>query len=149
MIAIDQTQAQPDEAAIGAALTVLDRFMVALNSRDEPALLATLHFPHYRLTGGEMRVWDRPAAYLGDFFARTGADWQHSERDFRKVIAPTIRRLVHSDPYGSSLNLMAAGPWRRDRASRIDLQNGRPRGLNVIATERAGWAPYHHLSPRL
>jgi len=25
---------------------VLDRFMAALNACDEPALLATLHFPH-------------------------------------------------------------------------------------------------------
>jgi hypothetical protein len=33
---------------------VLDRFMTALNARDEPALLATLHFPHYRLAGGRM-----------------------------------------------------------------------------------------------
>ena len=34
-----------------AALVVLDRFMAALNADDEPALLATLHFPHYRLAG--------------------------------------------------------------------------------------------------
>jgi hypothetical protein len=44
---------------------VLDRFMAALNAGDEPALLATLHFPHYRLAGGRMRVWDQPGAYLG------------------------------------------------------------------------------------
>jgi hypothetical protein len=43
--------------------------MAALNSGDEPALLATLHFPHYRL------------------LARAGADWHHSEWDFRRVIA--------------------------------------------------------------
>jgi hypothetical protein len=28
-------------------LAVLDRLMAALNSSDEPVLLATLHFPHY------------------------------------------------------------------------------------------------------
>jgi hypothetical protein len=32
---------------------VLDRFMEALNAGNEPALLATLHFPHYRLPGEE------------------------------------------------------------------------------------------------
>ena len=68
-------------------LAVLDRFMAALNSGDEPALLATLHFPHYRLAGGSMRVWDQPGAYFGDFLARAGADWHHSEWDFRSVIA--------------------------------------------------------------
>jgi len=86
-IAIDQTQAQPDEPAVGAALAVLDRFMAALNACNEPALLATLHFPHYRLAGGRMRVWDQSGAYLGDFLGRAGADWHHSEWDFRKVIA--------------------------------------------------------------
>ena len=79
-----------------AALVVLDRFMAALNAGDEPALLATLHFPHYRLTGGTMRVWDQPGAYLGDFLGRAGADWHHSEWDFRKVIAAGPAK-VHLD----------------------------------------------------
>src|SRR5258705_13173695 len=86
-IGIDQTQAQPDKAAVGAALAVLDRFMAALNAGDEPALLETLHFPHYRLAGGRMRVWDQPGGYLGDFLDWAGADWHHSEWDFRRFIA--------------------------------------------------------------
>jgi hypothetical protein len=36
----------PDRAAVDAALAIFDRFMAALNSGDEPSLLATLHFPH-------------------------------------------------------------------------------------------------------
>jgi hypothetical protein len=96
MIALDHTQAQPDEAAVGAALVVLDGFMAALNAGDEPALLATLQFPHYRLAGGRMRVWDQPGAYLGDFLARAGADWQRSEWDFRRVIAAGPSK-VHLD----------------------------------------------------
>ena len=136
-IAIDQTQAQPDEAAVGAALAVLDRFMAALNACNEPALLATLHFPHYRLAGGKMRVWDQSGAYLGDFLARAGADWHHSEWDFRKVIAAGAAK-VHLDVQftryradnsviGSFRSLWtsprtaAAGPWRLGRASRINL----------------------------
>jgi hypothetical protein len=85
--AIDQTQARPDDEALAAALGVLDDFMAALNARDEAALLATLHFPHYRLAGSAMRVWDEPSAYLGDFLTRAGADWHHSAWNFRKVIA--------------------------------------------------------------
>jgi hypothetical protein len=95
-IAIDQTQAQPDNTAVAEAISVLDRFMEALSARNEPALLATLHFPHYRLAGGRMRVWDQPGAYLGDFLARAGADWHHSEWDFRKVIAAGAAK-VHLD----------------------------------------------------
>jgi len=70
--------------------------MTALNAGDEPALLATLHFPHYRLAGGRMRVWDRPGSYLGDFHARAGADWHHSAWDFRNIIAAGPAK-VHLD----------------------------------------------------
>jgi len=70
--------------------------MAALNGGDEPALLATLHFPHYRLAAGKMRVWDQPGAYLGDFLARACADWHHSGWDFRKVIAAGAAK-VHLD----------------------------------------------------
>jgi hypothetical protein len=61
--------------------------MAALNAGDESALLETLHFSHYRLAGGRMRVWDQPRPYFGDFLARAGADWHHSEWDFRRAIA--------------------------------------------------------------
>ena len=70
--------------------------MAALNAGDEPALLATLHFPHYRLASGGTRVWDQPGSYLGDFRARAGTDWHHSEWDFRDVIAAGPTK-VHLD----------------------------------------------------
>ena len=68
-------------------MAVLDQHIKALNARDEKALLATLHFPHYRLTGGKMKVWERPDNYLKDFYARAGEDWHHSAWDFKNVIA--------------------------------------------------------------
>ena len=68
-------------------MAVLDEHIRALNARDEKALLATLHFPHFRLTGGRMKVWERPDSYLADFRARAGADWHHSAWDFKKVVA--------------------------------------------------------------
>jgi hypothetical protein len=46
-IGIDQTQTLPDQAAVKAALAVLDRFMAALNACDEAALLATPAFPSF------------------------------------------------------------------------------------------------------
>jgi hypothetical protein len=75
---------------------VLDRFMAALNAGDEESLLATLHFPHYRLAGGGMRVWDQPGPYLSGFLARAGSEWHHSAWDFRKVIAAGAAK-VHLD----------------------------------------------------
>jgi hypothetical protein len=64
----------PEETAIKAAMSVLDDHIAALNARDEKALIATLHFPHYRLTGGKMKVWEKPDGYLKDFYARAGRD---------------------------------------------------------------------------
>jgi hypothetical protein len=95
-IAIDRTLAQPDAAAVSAALAVLDSFMAALNAGDQPAVLATLHFPHYRLAATGMRVWDQPEPYLGDFLARAGVGWHHSKWDFRRVIAAGPTK-VHLD----------------------------------------------------
>lgn len=74
-------------AEIAAGKAVLDEHIRALNARDEQALVATLHFPHYRLTGGKMKCWERPDGYLKDFYARAGGDWHHSAWDFQRVIA--------------------------------------------------------------
>src|SRR5271166_521483 len=72
--------------AIAAALRVLDRHVAALNSGDAAALARTLHFPHYRLAGGRMQIWERLDNYLEDFHARAGNEWHHSAWDFRKPI---------------------------------------------------------------
>jgi hypothetical protein len=72
--------------AIAAATDVLDRHLAALNSGDAVALAQTLHFPHYRLAGGRMQVWERPETYLWDFHARAGDEWHHSAWDFRNPI---------------------------------------------------------------
>ena len=61
-----------EQAALKAAMDVLDRHIAALNAGDEAALAATLHFPHYRLSQGRLQVWDGPARYFADFRARAG-----------------------------------------------------------------------------
>jgi len=88
--------ADPDLQAAAAALAVLDAHLAALNSRDKDALHATLHFPHYRLSGGRMKVWEKPDDYLADFYARATGDWDHSVWDFRNVIAAGADK-VHLD----------------------------------------------------
>jgi hypothetical protein len=93
---------------------------------DEPALLATLHFPHYRLAGARMRVWDRPGSYLGDFHIRAGPDWHHSEWDFREVITAGPAK-VHLDVQ-----------FTRYRADNSPI--GSFRSLWIVAERGGRWA---------
>lgn len=72
---------------VTAAKAVLERHMEALNNRDPGALAASLHFPHYRFTGGKMKIWERPESYLADFFARAGEGWHRSAWDFMTPVA--------------------------------------------------------------
>jgi hypothetical protein len=85
-----------EESPEQAALAVLDRHIAALNARDEAAIAATLHFPHYRLSGAGMRVWDSPERYFADFRTRAGGEWHHSAWNFRHVIAASPGK-VHLD----------------------------------------------------
>jgi hypothetical protein len=75
---------------------VLDRHLAALNSGDAVALAQTLHFPHYRLAGGRMKIWRRSETYLQDFYARAGNEWHRSAWDFRNPISSSSDK-VHLD----------------------------------------------------
>ena len=93
----DRAHETPDAEAVAAAMVVMDRFMAALNARDEAAWQETLHFPHYRLAAGGMQVFERPQDYtLGAFHARVGEGWARSAWDFRRVIAAGPEK-VHLD----------------------------------------------------
>ncbi len=85
-----------DAGAVAAAMAVLDRHMEALNARSEAALAATLHFPHFRLSGGRMQVWDGPGSYFADFLARAGEGWHHSAWTSRVPLAASPVK-VHLD----------------------------------------------------
>ena len=67
--------------------------MAALNARDPDGLAATLHFPHYRLAGSAMKVWQTPATYLDDFYARAGAGWARSQWNRRDVIQAEAEKV--------------------------------------------------------
>ncbi len=75
---------------------MLEAHFRALNARDEQALAATLHFPHYRLAGGRLQTWTGPDAYLTDFLSRTAKDWHHSGLD-RCVVLDASEHKVHLD----------------------------------------------------
>jgi len=65
----------PTEAALG----VMDAHIAALNAHDEAALARTLHFPHMRLSGSNLKTWESPDSYFKDFRSRAGSDWASSE----------------------------------------------------------------------
>lgn len=67
------------EAAVKSALGVMEAHLAALNARDPEAIAETLHFPHYRLAGESVNIWESPECYLDDFRARAGNDWGHTE----------------------------------------------------------------------
>jgi hypothetical protein len=74
-------------ASAAAALAALDRFMTALNARDEAALNAALNFPHVRLASGRVTVWNEAGSYrVTDFLARAGDGWHESRWDERTVV---------------------------------------------------------------
>jgi hypothetical protein len=84
------------QAAIQSAIAVVDAHMAGLNARDAEAIAATLHFPHYRLAGSTFKVWETPATYLDDFFARAGEGWARSQWNRQQVIHAEADK-VHLD----------------------------------------------------
>ncbi len=70
-----------------SALACLDAYLDGLNRGDEAATNAACHFPHVRLAGGKVGVWQHPGDYkLADFRARAGDGWHHSTWDERTPI---------------------------------------------------------------
>jgi hypothetical protein len=84
------------ETAIEAARAVMAAHLEALNAQDSAAMAATLHFPHYRLSGGVMRVWEDADIYLADFRKRAGGEWHHTRWDSIDVLAAAPDK-VHLD----------------------------------------------------
>jgi hypothetical protein len=69
------------------ALATLDAYMTGLNGGDEPAVNAACNFPHVRLAGGKVAVWQNRGDYkLEDFVARAGDGWARSLWDERTPI---------------------------------------------------------------
>ena len=112
--------------AVAAARDVLERHFAALNAGDAAALARTLHFPHYRLAGGRMQVWEQADSYLQDFRSRAGSDWHRSAWDFCTPIAANGDK-VHFD-----------AQFTRYRADGSVL--GRYRSLWVVSLIDGRWA---------
>ena len=84
------------DRAVAAAKAVMQAHITALNSRDQAAIAAKLHFPHVRLSGTTLKIWDSEDTYFADFLARAGGDWHHSAfADIRMLRAAADK--VHLD----------------------------------------------------
>ena len=78
-----------EDDPVQQAMGVLDDFMLAFNARDEPAWMATLHFPHVRIAGGATQLDATPEAMMASFdfeeFAKR-FNWHHSAWLSREVV---------------------------------------------------------------
>ena len=69
------------------AMAALDAYMAGLNGGDEVAVNAACNFPHVRIAGGKVAVWQKRGDYkLDDFRARAGDGWARSQWDERTPI---------------------------------------------------------------
>lgn len=82
--------------AVKQALDVMQRHITALNASDNAALTATLHFPHFRLNGVQLKTWSMPADYFSDFLQRAGSQWSHSAFEDIQVLQSSDDK-VHLD----------------------------------------------------
>ncbi len=134
MIASPIDDDAPTRTAIDAARAVMAAHLAALNARDEEALAATLHFPHYRLSGNDMRIWDGPKTYFEDFRARAEPDWQKSRWDRLDVLQASPDK-VHLDVAFTRL-----GPPDSQGAIRDGSPLASYRSLWVITRIDGRWA---------
>ena len=84
------------DRAVAAAKAVMQAHITALNSRDQAAIAATLHFPHIRLSGTNLKIWDNEDTYFADFLVRAGGDWHHSAFADIRLLRATADK-VHLD----------------------------------------------------
>ena len=72
---------------LAAAMAAMDDYIDGLNRGDEKAVNDACNFPHVRLAGGKVVVWQNRGDYkLADFVARAGDGWHHSTWDERTPI---------------------------------------------------------------
>ena len=85
-----------NQHAITAALKVMEKHISALNERNTLELSATLHFPHFRLVGTIMKVWETADRYFDDFTARAGENWAYTKLASITIISANANK-VHLD----------------------------------------------------
>lgn len=119
-----------------AIMTVLDRYMDALNALDLEGHLATYHFPHYRHASGEITIWET-AQDVSPLF-----DVPEVERraHLRSVLEPdwhksewTRRDIVQGDD--EKVHVVTRFERRREDGSVITAYDS----LYIMTREETGW----------
>ena len=66
--------------SINKAMQVLDSFMYSFNARDMNSWSETLNYPHVRIAGGKVTIWDTKEEYsaINVFNRLTATGWDHS-----------------------------------------------------------------------
>ena len=79
-----------ENGSINNALQVLDAFMESFNKRDIKAHFESLNFPHIRIAGGEVSIWNNVEemikSYQSEVGRRVEPNWNHSTFDSKEVI---------------------------------------------------------------
>jgi 2-hydroxychromene-2-carboxylate isomerase len=90
----DRLADNADEAT-AACMETLDRFMAALNASDAAAMDAVMHFPHIRIAGGRVTVYEKPGSNPMDLFdkLRREDNWARSAWNERKVVQRSASKL--------------------------------------------------------
>lgn len=78
----------PKERVHVECMRVLDEFMAALNAYDAGAMDRAMHFPHVRIAGGKITVYQQPGSNPMDLFVRlkTEDDWKRSRWETRQLV---------------------------------------------------------------
>jgi hypothetical protein len=69
-------------------MRVLDAFMAALNAYDARAMDRAMHFPHVRIAGGTVTVYEQPGRNPMDLFEKLKKqdDWKWSRWEKRELV---------------------------------------------------------------
>jgi len=113
-------------ANASAAVAVVDEYLRAFNARDEDAWVATFNFPHVRLAGDTVTVWETGAEYAAAFDFAAFAErlgWDHTTWDSVEAIQ------VARDTVNVAISATRWGPGdvelhSFDTLYRVTLQDG-------------------------
>jgi hypothetical protein len=89
LVSHGQTTTTPSAAA---ALRVLDDQLSAYNASDKQAFLITLHFPHVRIAGNNVRVYPNAQTYLPELSMKQ-IGWDYARWTDRKVVQDSATKV--------------------------------------------------------
>ena len=91
----------PKERVHTECMRVLDAFMAALNACDAAAMDRAMHFPHVRIAGGAVTVYEQPGSNPMDLFQRlkTEDDWKWSRWEKRELVQFNEKKAHYAVSY--------------------------------------------------